>query len=177
MSDPAARCIGETRRRPTVRAGIVLAAGVQIVNAVSSAPPDHFAAGPHRSVVPSCRRRVYDRGSYPAVRGWIVPPAAVQVAVSTTSVSTPDDHFAASPYRRVMVSRHRRIGGAGSDPTIHDRVVSAAGVQFIAAIIPAPDNHLVARPHCAMNRSRSGCVGRARGGPAISSGIVSRACV
>jgi hypothetical protein len=177
VSDPAERDVLGAGSRPTVRARVVPAAGVQIVSAIGSTPDDHFTAGPHRCVIPPRGRRVYDAGGYPGVGGRIVSSATVQDAVGTASISTPNDHFAACPHRSVMASRQRRIGGAGVDPTVDDRIISSASVQFVRTIISAPDNHLASRPRSTMNRSSKRCVCSSRARPIVRSGVISCARV
>jgi hypothetical protein len=64
--------------RPTVRAGIVSPASVQIVSLViNAAPYDHFAATPHCPVKKSPRRGVGQAGVMPAIGGWIISAAIV----------------------------------------------------------------------------------------------------
>ena len=113
---------------PTVGAGIVSAAGVQIVIGAMSAPDDHFAAGPHCRVTVSARGRVGGAGGCPTIRAGIVSAAGVQIA--GVASSAPDDHFTAGPHCRVNVSASGRVGGAGGCPTIRAGIVSPAGVQI-----------------------------------------------
>ena len=68
---------------PTIRAGIVSPAGVQIVPQSASAPDDHFTAGPH------CRVTVRPVGAL-----------VVLVAVQVSSVHPPGVRY----YRQVIVS-------------------------------------------------------------------------
>src|SRR5439155_17918973 len=75
--------IGRTGRvggYPTVGAGIVSSASVQIA-AVISTPDDHLAAGPHCRVLSSGFGHVGpDAGGYPTVSAGVVSPAGVQIA-------------------------------------------------------------------------------------------------
>ena len=77
-----------------------------VFKSLSSAPDDHFTAGPDCRVTPSGRGRVSRAGGCPTIGGGIVSPASVQTARYT---STPDDHFAAGPDCRVMGSGRGRI--------------------------------------------------------------------
>src|SRR6266480_562311 len=52
--------------------GLYLPAGVQSVDAVKTAPDDHFTAGPNRGVTGPRSRRVGDAGGCPTVCSWIV---------------------------------------------------------------------------------------------------------
>src|SRR5436305_2056410 len=82
---------------PTIRAGIVLPAGVQKVRAIrSSTPDDHFTAGPHCCVNASTTGRVGSADSCPTIRAGIVSRACVHIHAV---ISAPDDHFAATPDR------------------------------------------------------------------------------
>ena len=49
--------------------------------------------------------------------------------LSLVGAPTPDDHFAAGPDCRVIVSADGRVGGAGGRPTVGAGIVSPAGVQ------------------------------------------------
>ena len=111
---------------PSVGAGIIFAASVQKVGAIPSAPGDHLAASPHRSVLVSTSGRTIGARGCPGVGDGIISAAGVQKAV--TVKSAPDDHyhFTFDPQRRVMGSDSRRAGGAGSCPNVGAGVVSAA---------------------------------------------------
>src|SRR5207253_556297 len=59
-------------------------------------------------------------------------------AISPTSVergaavaASPDDHFTACPYRCVIFACDGCIDEAGGHPTIHPRIVSSPGIQFV----------------------------------------------
>ena len=107
--------------------------------------------------------RVSDAGCYPGIGSRIVSAACVQ---ALAIISAPDDHFVASPHRRVTISCRGRIGSAGGGPTIGAGIVSPAGVEG-AATVAAPDDHFTASPDCCMGASRSRCVGDAGGCPRI----------
>src|SRR6266480_2068085 len=162
--------VGGAGSCPTVRAGIVSGAGVQVAGRVAAACPDnHFIAGPDCRVPESGRGRVDDVGSCPTVHGGIVSPAGLER--SGVVVSAPNNHFTASPDRRVTVSARWRVGGTGGYPTVCARIVSAASVQKleVRAIIknPAPDNHFTASPHHRLLISARRRVGSAGGCPSI----------
>src|SRR5881398_2748467 len=93
-----------------------------------AAPDDHFTASPHCRVTFSCGGRVVPSAhACPTIRAGIVSPAGIKI-VGAAGISAPDDHFAASPDRRVVVSSIRRVGGAGGHPAIRARIVFPAGV-------------------------------------------------
>src|SRR5207244_2525421 len=74
---------------PTVGAGIISPAGVQIT-AVISAPDDHFIASPHRSVNFPGIGRVGGAGDCPTVGDGMISAASIEISVNINS--TPDDH-------------------------------------------------------------------------------------
>ena len=63
--------VGGAGGRPTIRAGIVSAAGVRIADIIS-APDDHFTAGPHCRVNVSGSGRVGGAGGCPTIGAGIV---------------------------------------------------------------------------------------------------------
>src|SRR5947209_8583104 len=85
-------------RSPTVGAGIIPPAGVQIA---ISAPDDHFGTSPHCRVIVSTSGRTGGARASPTVGARIVSPAGVKQRVAVAVVSAPDDHFTAGPRRRV----------------------------------------------------------------------------
>ena len=111
----------------------------------------------------------------PTIRAGTISPARVKIAA--VIISTPNDHFTATPHCGILVSRSRRVGGAGSCPTIGAGIISPASVQNVAAIESAPDDHFAPGPDRRVIASGSGRVGGAGGGPAIHAGIVSPAGV
>ena len=64
---------------PTVCAGIVSAAGVQIAADIISAPDDHFAAGPDCRVNESGSGRVGGAGGCPTIGAGIISAAGVEI--------------------------------------------------------------------------------------------------
>src|SRR6266446_1365300 len=105
-----------------------------------------------------------------------VSPAGVGIR----RLSTPDDHFTASPDRRVQLSGTGRVGGAGGCPTVRAGIVPPAGVHFVLARDisgSTPDDHFIAGPDRRVIVPASGRVGSAGGCPTIRAGIVSPAGV
>jgi hypothetical protein len=88
-------------------------------------------------------------------------------------VTTPDDHFTASPHRGVSVPASGRVGGAGSRPTVVARIVSAAGIQSVST----PDDHFTATPHRCMRESARWGVAGASGCPVVDARSISSASV
>src|SRR5213080_4255376 len=87
---------------PTVHAGKVSTAGVR---SKFPTPDDHFTAGPDCRVQPPGRGRVGQAGGSPTIRARKVPPAVAHGPC--VSNAAPNDHFTASPYRRVIGSASR----------------------------------------------------------------------
>src|SRR5206468_4085765 len=91
VTDPAERNVGEPRRRPIIGVGIVPAAGVQRVRAITSAPHNHFVASPQRTVDVSSNTCVRSAGRlHPSIGSRIVYPAGIKMAVTTAANSTPN---------------------------------------------------------------------------------------
>ena len=70
-----------------------------------------------------------------------------------------------------------RAGGAGRRPTVSSGIISAAGVEIIAGVLPTPDDHLGAGPDCRVNDSASWCASYVGGCPTVGAGIVSASSV
>ena len=87
--------------------------------------------------------RVGSAGRGPSIHARIVSRAGVQIG---SVESTPDDHFTASPHRRVLKSVSGRIGGAGGCPSVRARLVTPAGIEKIVVIPSTPDDHFAAGP-------------------------------
>ncbi len=167
MGVPGSRCIGGAGRYPTICAGVVSPAGIQIPRgAIKSTPDDHFTSGPDCRVPRSGKRSVCRAGGCPAIRGWIISAASVQLIL--VFVTAPDDHFTASPHCCVSFSAIRRISRAGSCPAIRTRIVSRTRVQLVAT----PYDHFTAGPHCRVTRSGIGRVGDASGCPCIIDAVI-----
>ena len=99
MEISASGRVGRAGGCPTVGAGVVPPAGVE--TAVNNATPDdHFTVGPHCRVRVAGRGRVGRGGGCPAVRAGIISAAGVERIGAI--ISSPNDHFVASPYRRVI---------------------------------------------------------------------------
>src|SRR5207244_2210117 len=163
---------------PTVGAGIISPASVQIT-AVISAPDDHFIAGPHRSVNLPASGRVGKAGGCPTVGGRMISAAGVEICADIDS--TADGHFAADPPCGVRRSSSGRSGKGGWSPGVIGagrerlRAVSAAVVQKATVAPSAPDDHLAPGPYCRVEFSATGCAGAAGGCPTIGAGIISAA--
>src|SRR5437870_12589613 len=92
-------------------------------------------------------RRGVGIGRRPTIHGGIVSPAGVKPNTAPAAAggsSTPDDHFTASPYCRVLVSGVRCIGRAGTCPTVCAGIRSGTTVGAAGLINrTAPDDHLI----------------------------------
>ena len=160
---------------PTVGAGIVSPAGVEIHTGTSvSTPDDHFTASPHCRVMSRAAGALVVLVAVQlSVLGLYLPPV-FEVAVR---VSAPDDHFTASPDCRVTAR------AAGALVVLVAVQLSVLGLylppvfKYAAAIITAPDDHFSCRSRLRCDRPASGRVGGAGGCPTIRARIVSPAGV
>ena len=148
-------------------AGIISATGVVVVETISSAPDDHFTAGPHCRVIESGSRCVGGTGGCPTVRTRIISPARVRRAAHGAAGSAPDHHFTASPDSRVKISCRRCVRRACVRPTIACRIVSSTGVPRVIGIQAAPNDHLTTGPNRGVEVSDSRRIGSAGGCPRI----------
>src|SRR5882724_3972643 len=95
------------------------------------------------------------------------------------SNTAPDDHFMASPDRRVSVSRIGRIDEVGRYPFICYWSIPATAVEWDKDLIggvvvgAAPNNHFTASPYCTVQFSAIRRVSSAGGCPIVSCGIIS----
>ena len=53
-----------------------------------------------------------------------------------------------------------RVDGAGGHPTVAAGIISTAGVQKAAVVVPAPDDHFGTGPYCGVTGSAVGRVSR-----------------
>src|SRR5206468_2139098 len=105
--------INGTGSCPTVGAGIVSPASIEMVVEIASAPDNHFTASPYCRVIVSASGCVGRAGSRPAIdssalRLRAVSPAGVEIHAAI--ISAPDDHFTVSPHRRVPLSGRGCVG-------------------------------------------------------------------
>ena len=137
--------------RPTIAAGIVSTACVEIgEKSTSAAPDDHFAVRPYRGVRMPGAWRTVDSGSYPTVTARVVFPAGVKIAAKAIG-ATPNDHHSTGPDCSVRKPRIRRVANTCSCPTVCARIVGSPCVQRIGKIVTAtPDNHRSTGPDCSM---------------------------
>jgi hypothetical protein len=114
---PRSRHVHGARRCPTVSAGVVSPASIQVtVSATSKAAPnDHLAARPDRRVLSPCGRCIGGAGRYPTVGYRIVSAASVQKG---SIEPAPDDQLATCPHRALTPSCLRCISGAGRCPSV-----------------------------------------------------------
>jgi len=111
------RIVPNVRVCPTVRAGIVSSSSVQSTGeSISSAPDDHFIAGPDCAVVDSANERVRDADGGPTVRARIVSSSGIKN--EGIILPTPDDHFTAGPDCAVVDSGIGRVSDACGCPAI-----------------------------------------------------------
>ena len=75
---------------------------------LTTAPDNHFSAGPDCRVKSSSRRRVGDGGRRPRIGRRVVFAAGIQIA-SDVIITAPNDHFTAGPDRSVVCSCVGRV--------------------------------------------------------------------
>ena len=92
-------------------------------------------------------------------------------------MTSPHDHFAASPNRSVTRTSRGGISRAGCCPTISIGIVSPTGVEINETGSdegnPSPNNHFTACPYCLGAGSANRCIHGACGDPTIRVGIES----
>src|SRR4051794_34328346 len=91
-------------------------------------------------------------------------------------IPSPHDNLSAGPYCGVKRPANWRVRCAGSCPTIHVRIISAASVKIIRTI-SAPDHHFTASPCCCVSQSSFGCIDGAGRCPTVAPRIISPARV
>ncbi len=89
------RRIGCGRYSPTVTAGIVSAARIEVA-AAGTTPDDHFTTCPDGAVIVAGSRRIDAARGNPTVRAGIVSGASIQITITGVG-ATPDYHLTASP--------------------------------------------------------------------------------
>ena len=122
MIDSGTGRVGGAGGYPAIGAGIVSSASIQI-GSVAAAPDDHFTTCPNCCVRISRGWCVGGAGGCPAIGAGIVFAAGVKKRREAAVISSPDDHFTASPNSRVKVSAISRIAGTGGCPSIIDASV------------------------------------------------------
>ena len=153
--------------------GTIPPAGVRHASETTSAPDDHFTAGPDCRVTASASGRVRRAGGSPSSRAGMVSPAGVQKAGIRPRRSF---HCRSRLPCDVLEGRARwscwwlsnyRARDCISRPCLRPTVPSSS----------APNDHFTAGPDCRVTKSGIGRVGRAGGCPTIRAGIVSPARV
>src|SRR5439155_911467 len=133
--------------------GVIFSTSIQIVAVIIPTPHNHFVAAPYSRVVRSFSGYVCDSGRYPTIRIRIVSSAGVQIIAHLETISTPDNHFIATPNCSVGESAIGRVGESSRRPTIRGWIVFSAGVQNVQRAWTAPDDHFIAGPYYGMTRS------------------------
>jgi hypothetical protein len=164
------RCINDASGDPSIRAGIISAAGIEARAATSNtAPDDHFIAGPDRGVIRSATRRINGRGRRPTVQNWVVSSPSIR---ESRGESAPDYHLIPTPYRCVRISRSRCVTRVSCCPSIRDRIICATCVKIARVGVTTPHNHFAACKNCGVRSSRSWDIGGAGSCPTVGSWVV-----
>ena len=160
---------------PTVGAGIVSAAGVQIAWIADSAPDDHFTASPH------CRVKV--SGSRARWWCWWLSNYRCWDCICRRCSNRCRRHIRP---RRSFRCRSRLpcdcLGQLGALVVLVAVQLSVLGLYLppvfkSRAVTSAPDDHFTASPYCRVTVSGIGRVGGAGGCPTVGAGIISSAGV
>src|SRR5689334_18455863 len=94
--------VARTRRvlgiggNPGVCARVIFAAAVQKIASISSAPDNHFVAGPNSCLILTSKGCVVYAGRDPTVCLRIVSAAGVKTA-EAAAIPAPNDHFRTTP--------------------------------------------------------------------------------
>jgi hypothetical protein len=119
---------GGRRRRPCIREGIVPTTRGEESAGSSPTPYDHTVTSPNRRMEIPSARRIDRRRLCPRVQRGIVSATGVGDRRSGPYGSTPYDHEAPSPYRRVIATAARCARHRRRCPGIHHGIVAAARV-------------------------------------------------
>ena len=157
---------------PTIRAGIVSPAGVEIAVAVaSSTPDDHFTAGPDCRVRRSASGRVGGAGGCPTVRAGIVSPASVQKVWDAYSHPRRSFHCRSRLPCDRLGQRARWSCWWLSNYPCWDCISRQCSILRIRS---APDDHFTAGPDCRVTVSGRGRIGGARSPPLVCAWRITR---
>jgi len=149
-------------------------AAAEVVWVVSASPDDHFAASPYGRVRVSAGGCVRDTGAGPTVSAGVISPPGVQVVPpGIIKGATPNDHFIASPYRRMKASASGGVRSASGYPTIRAWIVSPASTQNVST----PDDHFTAGPDRRVRKSGGRRIIGGGRRPTVRAWIVSSASV
>jgi hypothetical protein len=118
-------CIESVSSGPNVRNWIVFATRIQRPVAIA-APYNHFTTGPYCCVRESGSRYIIGASRRPSVRTWIV--FATGMRSSEFVISSPNYHFVATPYRRVIDSCGWRIARVDARPNTCSRIISSSSI-------------------------------------------------
>lgn len=170
--------VGDTGSSPTVRVGIVPAAGVEwnidkvLRIEVGPAPHDHFVTRPDCSVVQSAIGRIGRVDGCPHVCRGIISSTGIELGAAASSA--PDDHLAASPHCSMTRSAIRCVCRVSNHPTVCGRIIPAAGVQVRLRVkVPtAPHDHFTTSPYSGMCFSSDGRTGGTGDRPRVCCRIV-----
>jgi hypothetical protein len=119
VSESAIWRVSSAGNCPIVCCGIISTAGA----IVSPTPHDHFRASPHCRMCRSARWRARGTSGCPAVCVRIVSATGVQVNLRVIVITSPNDHFAATPYRGMSLSCKGDIGGTDGCPRVQCGIV------------------------------------------------------
>jgi hypothetical protein len=103
---------------------------IEIDAVVSAAPDEHFVARPNGWMERSLRRRAAGGHGLPGVRSRTVIPAIIEKCVGWL-LPAPDEHLAAGPQCRMIITWFWRTIGVQWCPRISRRILKAAVIQSL----------------------------------------------
>src|SRR5207237_1131147 len=136
------RRVGGVGSCPTVCAGIIAAAGIQIVTAAAEAAPDNqLAAGPHCTLTPSGSGGVGSAGGDPSVGRWIVSAASGKTVYVGSVGSGPYNDFSAGPDCGVTPASVGHVRRRSASPSVVGAVERSGGFRGTSHPPEAGDAH------------------------------------
>lgn len=126
----------------------------------------------------SSSRRVDNACAHPAIRGWTVSTASVEITV-VVGITAPNNHFRTGPDCAVIVSARWRVTDASCCPSVGARTVPAPGIGIAgrANSSSSPDDHFVTGPDGRVAVSPVWRSGGVSPHPTIRTRIVSTSCI
>src|ERR1043166_6110955 len=167
MAIPTSGSISYGSTHPCIHNRIIALSYVSQRARDKTAPCNHFASSPHRSM-PVSAVGPYGTGRRPAIGAWIVSGAVSENAITA---SAPNNHFGSGPDSGVTEACFK-TAVTQCNPTVSNRVVARAVIDVGVTITSAPNNHLAAGPYRRVTRARGWCVDCTNRDPTVRSGII-----
>ena len=137
----------------------------------SSAPDNHFGAGPHCRVRVSGSRHIGECWWLSKCRCW---DCICRRCSTRKGPARPRQSFRCRSTLPCELPGRWCVSGARRCPTVGDRIISSAGVRM-TGLSAAPDDHFAPGPDCRVIASAIRRAGGTGGCPTVCAGIVSSA--